>query len=220
MRPKVTFWGQNLKLLNPVLFANVSKQSGDPLEGRVTLYVNKLDDDIKEQLMESLVLLGKMPAPGSMEEHNAMTEAIMDGAVREAEAKNKAKAIQEAAVARLDEYQRTQGLQPTESNTNQITAYIQNYLRGYWSVATVDEAVRYLTRHGKLTFQKNAPVAVVPAAPTETLVRLSDGSMQLPLDKPIPKSASVEQCRDFLARVRAEQQPEVVRVKGFKTALR
>ena len=111
--PKVTFWGQNLKLLNPVLFANVSKQSGDPLEGRVTLYVNKLDDDIKEQLMESLVLLGKMPAPGSMEEHNAMTEAIMDGAVREAEAKNKAKAIQEAAVARLDEYQRTQGLQPT-----------------------------------------------------------------------------------------------------------
>jgi hypothetical protein len=199
--PKVNFYGRNLKLLNPALFANVSKQSGDPLEGYVTLRTNSLDPDIREQLMESLVLMGKMPAPGSMEEHEAMNRALIDEGARKGEAENKAKAIQAAVVARLDTYQREEGLQPSDANVAAITAYIQNYLRGQWRVETVNEAVRYLTRHGKLTYQKT-PVVTAPAEPTEVLVTLSDGSKQLPLDKPVPRSATVAQAKDYLARAR------------------
>jgi hypothetical protein len=191
--PKVTFWGQNLKILNPTLFANVSKQSGNSLDGHVTIFTNTLDPDIREQLMESLVLLGKMPAPGSMAEHEAMNKAIMDDVDRQ----GKVIADKNAAIARLDEYEKIQGLVPSDQNTQLITQYIEQHLRGYWSVATVDEAVRYYTRHGRLQFQKNAPPAT-PAAPAETLVKLSDGSLQLPLDKPVPRNATVTQAKDYL----------------------
>ena len=218
--PKVTFWGQNLKLLNPVLFANVSKQSGDPLQGRVTLYTDKLDPDICEQLMESLPLLGKMPAPGSMEEHEAMNKAIMDEAARNAEAEAKRKAAEDGGHAQLAAYKKV-GLLDTKRNADIILDAISRRDKGIFcstSVRNAVEAERSNLSWGKV--EAPAPVVTAPAAPVETLGTLPDGSRQLSLTAPVPRSATVAQAKDWLARTRAAQDPNLVRVDGFKTALR
>jgi hypothetical protein len=217
--PKVTFWGQNLKLLNPTLFANVRNQSGDPLEGHVTIYTNKLDPDIREQLMESLVLLGKMPAPGSLAEHEAMNKAILDDATRRQAEEAQRKALEDSGHAQLAAYKKV-GLLDTKRNAEIIRDAIARHDRGIFcsiSVRNAVEAERSNLSWGKV--EAPAPVAA-PPAPAEPQVRLSDGSMSLPLDKPVPKSASVEQARDWLARTRAKEQPGIPVVAGFKTALR
>jgi hypothetical protein len=96
--PKVTFCGRNLKLLSPALHANVGKQAGgNPLpDGLVTIFTDRLDPDIRESLAEALVLMSKMPAPGSMEEHNAVEKATLDSAVRAAKVQAQWQALEES----------------------------------------------------------------------------------------------------------------------------
>jgi hypothetical protein len=93
-------------------------------------------------------------------------------------------------------------------------------LCGYWSAQTVDLAVGYLSKAGHLEFKKVLPPAVVPAAPVEDLGTLPDGSPRLPITLPCPSNATVAQARDYLARIRQQQQPKVRVVPGFKSALR
>jgi hypothetical protein len=202
--PKVTFYGQNLKILNPVLYAEVRKQSEDPLEGRATIFTNKLDPDIREQLMEALVLLNKMPAPGSVEENDAMNKVILDKATRQA----KLVADKNAAIARLDEYGRVRGLLPSDKNVREITHFIEtsSYIpeneRGLWTPKAIDLAVSALSRLNHLEFGK---VETAPAPPPvqEPTITLPDGSKQLPLGTTPARHHSIAQLRDLDARERA-----------------
>jgi hypothetical protein len=63
--------------------------------------------------------------------------------------------------------------------------------------------VKFLSRDGRLEFRKAEPAQ--PVAPPQPQVTLSEGSKQLPLDKPVPSNATKEQARDYLARVRKQQ---------------
>ena len=219
--PKVTFWGQNLKLLNPVLFANVRKQSGDPLQGRDNpLTPTSSILTLSEQLIESLPLLGKMPAPGSMEEHEAMNKAIMDEAARNAEARSQAQAAEDGGHAQLAAYKKV-GLLDTKRNADIILDAISRRDKGIFCSTSVRNAVEAESSNyqwGKV--EAPAPVVTAPAAPVETLGAFPDGSRQLSLTAPVPRSATVAQAKDWLARTRAAQDPNLVRVDGFKTALR
>jgi hypothetical protein len=184
--PKVSFWGKNLKILNPTLFANVSRRSGNPLEGHMTLYANQLDPDLLEQLVESLPLLAKMPPPGSVEEHNVMNKALLDDATRLA----KVIADKDAAIARLEEYNSVRGLLPSDENVRLLTAQLD---ATEWSSAGVDAAVKALT--GRLEYYKAPP----PPQPKP----LSDGSQPLPLGTTPQRHHTIAQLRDLDQRERA-----------------
>jgi hypothetical protein len=128
----------------------------------------------------------------------------------------KEEADKRAALARLNQYADEQGLLPGENNIREIKNFIASsvslpeQLRGKWTIQTVDLAIGYLSREGKLEFKKQ-PVAVAPAASVvQSEVILSDGSAQLPLGT-IPNGRhSVVQLRDLDQRERAAKG----RVKG------
>ena len=139
----------------------------------------------------------------AMDQNEIYNKAVMNNAARQ----SKAIAEKNAAVARLEQYQREQGLVPSDKNIREITNFIESSfslpqeLRGRWTVCAVDFAVNHLSKEGRLEFRKSetaAPVVEQPAA-----VILSDGSRQLPLGT-IPSSRhSVVQLRDLDQRERA-----------------
>jgi hypothetical protein len=185
--PKVSFWGRNLKLLSPMLFADVRNQSGNSLDGYVTIYINSLDPDTRDQLMESLVLMGKMPQPGSMEEHELMNKTLIDDAAR----KGKIVADRQAAIDRLEQYNSVRGLLPSDHNVKLLTAQLD---ATEWSSAGVDAAVKALT--GRLEYKPAPPQPV-----------LSNGEPQLPLGTTPTRHHSIAQLRDLDARERAARKP-------------
>jgi hypothetical protein len=201
--PKVTFYGQNLKLLNPTLFLNVAKLSGDPLEGRATIPLNSLDPDIKEQLLEALPLLGKMPAPGSIQEKDAMNRARIDEATRIAEIAAKEKALKDSGDEQLRIY-RAAGLADTERNSRWIREYLEENANGVYCAVTVRTAVE--NQRANLDWIK-VPVVAAAAPAQEPVTLLSNGEAQLPLNatQSAMRRASVTQLRD-LARRRGEGQ--------------
>jgi hypothetical protein len=197
--PKVTFNGTNLRLLNPSLFANVSKLTGDPLQGRVTIPLNKLDPDLRDQLLEAIPLLAKMPEPGSIEEHNARNKAILDETARNAEIAAQQKALKDSGDEQLQIY-RAAGLADTERNSRLLTEHIRGN-SGIYCAVTVRAAVEGCRQN--LDWVKVAPPAAAPAPAPEPTITLSDGSNQLPLGTIPQRHHTIAQLRDLDARERA-----------------
>ena len=130
-------------------------------------------------------------------------------------ADNETKAQLAAAIARLEQYGREQGLTDSDQNIREIKNFIESShslderLRGKWTPVTVDLAVGYLAKEGRLEFRKQPATPPAAPKPAETLVTLSDGSRQLSLDQPCPRNATVAQAKDYLQRIRKQQQPNV-----------
>jgi hypothetical protein len=225
-----------LRKLFPAVAAKVQREMGNklPNDGWVKMNVYVLPQIVKDELIAALVECGKQdfdqlaklapPAPpdDSMEKHQEYTKKV------EADIAAQGKVIAEknAAIARLDEYSRVRGLLPSDNNIKRITEFIDNSpklpenFRGRWTVQIIDLAVKFLTHEGVLEFGKKEVAPVATPAPAETLGTLPDGSRQLPLALPCPTSATLAQAKDYLARVRGQQQPGVIHVEGFKAALR
>jgi hypothetical protein len=168
-----------------------------------------------------------IPPNDDMALNKKMNEASIIYPTAEQIAQQKLEADKLAAVARLEQYEREQGLVSSEKNIREIRNFIESSsslderLRGKWTPISVDLAVRYLAKDGKLEFRRKATPAqpAAPAEPQEVLGKLPDGSTQLSLSKPCPHNATVEQAKDYLRRVRKQQQPQAVVVDGFKSAL-
>ncbi len=198
--------GKNLRYLDSKLADRVEAQHGESIAGWVQIDLNKLDEETRNELLSIAPTLGKMKDPDdAMAQHEIINKADMNNAARQS-----AKITEKnAAIARLDQFQREQGLVPSDKNVREISNFIDTSfslpenLRGRWTVQTVDLAVQYLGRDGRLEFHKPEPAQ--PATPPQPQVTLSDGSKQLPLDKPVPSNATKEQARDYLARVRKQQ---------------
>jgi hypothetical protein len=92
----------------------------------------------------------------------------------------------------------------------QVRHFIENSptlgaLKGYWTPATVDNAIAYLTRDGRLEYRKKAEPAPVVAQPPETLGTCEDGKPQLSLHTTTDydlRNATAPQVRDYLSRKR------------------
>jgi hypothetical protein len=150
----------------------------------------------------------------SMREHEEHERKVLQSRV---EARNKAKAIEDSGYQQLAMYIKA-GLAETDRNQRVITEYIEKHAHGIFCAASVRAAVE--NERVNLNWAKVEPKPVVTApAPSEVLGTLSDGSRQLSLSAPVPRNATVAQAKDYLARIRHQQQPDVVVVDGFKSAM-
>lgn len=199
----VTFYGRNLKLLNPDLFQRVATQSGDALDGHVSIDANKLDAETKEQLMAAMVLMGKMPAPGSMSENEAFNQAQLEAGKRDAAVNLQRMTNEREGQAQLRAYYAA-GLEDCKENADLITNWITENAKGIFAKASVIGAVE--NQRGRLRWKKIEPVAPV-AAPTEPAELLPNGEHRLRLNagEHEMRRASVTQLRD-LAKRRGEGQ--------------
>jgi hypothetical protein len=117
----------------------------------------------------------------------------------------KVKADAQAAIARLNQYEVEQGLLSSDKNVAAIRNFIETSetlgtLKGHWTPATVDNAIAYLSRDGRLEFAKKE--ASKPVAPPLPVNLLPNGEPELPLnaDAFTMKNASVTQLRDLSKR--------------------
>jgi hypothetical protein len=120
--------------------------------------------------------------------------------------------------AQLAAYRKV-GLLDTQRNAEIIQDAINRRDKGIFCSTSVRNAVegeRSNLQWGKVEQPKRV---VTAPAPSEVLGTLSDGSRQLSLSAPVPRNATVTQAKDYLARIRQQQQPDVVVVDGFKSAI-
>jgi hypothetical protein len=217
---KVRFHGGNLRLLNPALFRNVQNNIGWDIGNKwVQIDLSSLDEDIRDQFVATLPLLSKMRNPDdAMAANQEYNNATIEMAKRQAEEEAKRKALEDSGHAQIAAYRKV-GLLDTKRNGDIIREAIEKRDRGIFCSISVRNAVEGERSNLQWGKPEAAPVAApAPAKPVEPQVRLSDGTLSLPLDKPIPGSASAEQCRDYLRRLR-QRDGEIV-VPGFKSALR
>jgi hypothetical protein len=192
----VKFWAKNLKVLNPDLHARTADKMTELEDGRVLIELNTLDQSTRDELLGALPLLSKMLPPDSMAEHEAMNKVIIDEGIR----KGKVNQDREAGMARLLDWAKTGLLEDTRPNSDAITTWLQENVKGYISVANIDAAISILGPRGTNVLTWRKPEAVAPAEPAATL---SDGTQQLPLGT-IPNGRhSVAQLRDLDQRTRA-----------------
>jgi hypothetical protein len=117
----------------------------------------------------------------------------------------------QAAIARLDEYERARGLIASDKNIAAITDFIQNSdelkgSKGRWSVATVDVAVAFLGPRGTNVLEFVTPKALQSSTPSSTPLPpeyLPNGEERLPLGTVPQRHHSVAQLKDLDARQRA-----------------
>jgi hypothetical protein len=196
------FYAQNLKALNPDLHQRVADKIQEVGDGRVLVELNQLDQATRNELLAALPLMGKMAPPGSMKEHEAMDKAIIDDAVREAEANNKREADRAAGMARLLEWSRTGNLEDTKPNSDHIANWLADNVKGYINVANIDAAISILGPRGTnvLTWRTASPVVQVVEKPQVEL--LPNGEPRLPLDASPDqmRRASTNQLRDLSHR--------------------
>jgi hypothetical protein len=112
----------------------------------------------------------------------------------------------------------SKGLEDCPENAQLIEQWILKNVNGTFAKGSVIEAVE--NQRARLRWRK---VEAKPATPAtqqvEQLAILPDGSRQLSLSLPCPSSATLAQAKDYLARVRKLQQPDVVVVDGYKSAI-
>ena len=182
--------------------------------------MTRLDEATKAELLnEALPLLRKMKKPDSWEESKAINEAQLNIAIQEAEQRRKSEELERSGREQLHIYHTAGGLADTKRNKDLLVEHVQKN-SGIFCAATVKAAVEGC--RANLDWVKVvAAVAPTPTpTETETLVTLSDGSRQLSIQRPCPPNATVVQAKDYLARLRKQQQPNVPVVPGFKSALR
>jgi hypothetical protein len=113
-----------------------------------------------------------------------------------------------AALARLQQYADEHGLAETEENVVLVKAFLDEKVKGYWSVAGVDAAIANLRSQLKWRPKVTPVPQPPPAEPVqEVLEPLPNGDPRLPLDASQFQMvrASVEQLRDLDARRRASK---------------
>jgi hypothetical protein len=218
--PRFRIHGGNLRLINPELAKELTLYYGNDIDKWFHIDTKILPDDVRDALVATVPMLAKMTNPDDVMAKNAeYNKATLTIAQREAAEELRRKTVEESGNAQMEMYRRA-GLADTERNSRLITEHIKGN-SGVYCAATVRAAVEGCRINLDWNKVKTKPAAVVaPAAPQETLGTLPDGSKQLPLSQPCPRSATVAQARDWLARVRAQQQPGLVIADGFKTALR
>jgi hypothetical protein len=202
IRQACSFYPKNLRVLNPTLFANVAKVFPfEDVTALATIDLMRLDEDIRTDLASVLPLLGKMPAPGSVEENTAFNNAQIDIARRNAEEEAKRQALEDSGHAQINAYRKV-GLQDTPRNAEIIRTAIENRGRGIFCSTSVRNAVE--AERSNLEWGK--PVSAAPVAPPPQPVELlPSGEPRLPLGTIPARHHSIAQLRDLDARQRASR---------------
>jgi hypothetical protein len=106
----------------------------------------------------------------------------------------------------LQQYADEPGLAETEENVALVKAFLDEKVKGYWSIAGVDAAIANLRSQLKWR-AKVAPTPPPPPEPAEVLEPLPNGEPRPPFDANQfqMRRASVEQLRDLDARLRASK---------------
>ncbi len=198
----ITFRFQSLRVYNSALADKIAAQAGlevDPQDNNlIRLEIVKLDPETQAEILAALPFAAKIVID-PMKENAEYNRIILDQANKQA----KAKQAEQSGIDQLKLYYNA-GLADVERNKDILTDYLTKNCNSIFDAATVRVAVE--SCRVNLEWRKVAPPPPpAPTTPAETLVTLSDGSVQLPLDKPVPRSATVEQAKDYLARVRAQQ---------------
>ena len=195
----ITFRPQSLRVYNSALADKVMEQAGLQVEpddnNLIRLELVKLNPETQAEVLAALPFVAKIiidPVRDNREYNRIMLE--------QAEKEAKARAAEQSGIDQLKLYYNG-GLEDCERNKDILVEYIKKNCNSIFDAVTVRAAVEMC--RANLVWRKIAPpTPPQPAQPVEVLVKLSDGSTQLPLDKPVPRNATVEQAKDYLARVR------------------
>jgi hypothetical protein len=120
--------------------------------------------------------------------------------MRENERDLKARADEAAAKARADQYVDEQGLEPSQHNLDVITAWIRKNVKGYFSAAGIDAAIRALGPEGDNVLRW-IPKTAAPTEPAGEV--LADWQLPINADEFTMRRADVRALKDLLARRRA-----------------
>jgi hypothetical protein len=172
----------------------------EDITARATIDLARLDQDIREDLASALPLLGKMPAPGSVEENAAFNKAQLDIATREAAEAAKRKAVEDSGHAQLALYQKA-GLVDNRRNADLISDHISKN-SGVFCAATVHAAVEGCKAN--LNWEPVAPPAA-PQPAAQPVELLPNREHRLPLGTTPARHHSIAQLRDLDARQRASR---------------
>jgi hypothetical protein len=192
----VALWGKNLDLLNHDLYLRVRDELVEQPDGRVRIDASALSESTRDELLGVLPLLGRMKPPDSLAENEAINKVLIDEGIK----KGKANQDRDAGVARLLEWSRTGNLEDTKPNSEHISNWLRDNVKGYVCVQNIDTAIECLGPKGinVLTWRKAEPTP----APKPKIEYLPNGEERLPLNVPnaVLRRASKEQAKDWLRR--------------------
>jgi hypothetical protein len=197
-------------------------------KGGIPIPMDKLrakDPDFAQRLVDDFRFgkNGELPPNGQRLEHVVAERLelllkLLDEEVTasyEAEQRRKQKEAerlkdQEAAIARLEWFEKERGLVNCKANADAIFAEIAAIAKGYASQNAVDIAISRLGPKGKNVLQWAQPKQVVelpPPAPSEKLGVCSDGQPQLPIHTLPSHKHSIAQLKDLDVRQKAARGP-------------